>query len=80
MILQFALIRIALNVYHTCLFFQCLTPVFSCDGLDISTVERLGNQKDGYDVIQNRLVGFSGTQCGFCTPGFVMYVILYYNL
>lgn len=46
--------------------------MYACDGLDITTVEALGNQKKGYDKIQQTLVKYGGTQCGFCTPGFIM--------
>jgi len=51
---------------------SCLIPVFSCDGWNISTVESLGNQKDGYHPVQEQIVKFGGTQCGYCTPGMVM--------
>ncbi|OXA54699.1 Xanthine dehydrogenase [Folsomia candida] len=51
---------------------SCMTPVLSCDGWEITTVEGLGNKKDGYHPIQQQIVKFSATQCGFCTPGMVM--------
>jgi len=41
---------------------QCITPVYGCNGWDITTVEGLGNKEEGYSVIQNRLVNFHGTQ------------------
>eukprot|EP00850_Spirogloea_muscicola_P013117 SM000087S23399 [mRNA] locus=s87:562705:572069:+ [translate_table: standard] len=51
---------------------SCLRPLCSMDGLAVTTVEGVGSQASGLSDLQKRLVQHNGTQCGFCTPGFVM--------
>jgi len=38
----------------------------------VTTSEGIGNIKDGYHPVQQRLSGFHASQCGFCTPGMCM--------
>ncbi|XP_075976602.1 uncharacterized protein LOC142976904 isoform X2 [Anticarsia gemmatalis] len=51
---------------------SCLVSILSCHEWDIKTTEGIGNRKDGYHPIQTTLAAFNGTQCGYCTPGWVM--------
>ncbi|KAB1226907.1 Benzaldehyde dehydrogenase (NAD(+)) [Morella rubra] len=54
---------------------SCLTLLCSINGCSVTTTEGLGNSKDGFHPIHQRLAGFHASQCGFCTPG--MCVSLY---
>ncbi len=51
---------------------SCLHPVAQLDGAAVVTVEGLGSVAHGLHPIQRAIVQENGTQCGFCTPGFVM--------
>ncbi len=49
----------------------CLMPLANAQGRHIVTVEGL-NLPDQLNRVQQAMVQNSGTQCGFCTPGFVV--------
>ncbi|MEU8222630.1 FAD binding domain-containing protein [Kribbella sp. NPDC048915] len=48
----------------------CLLPVAALDGQELVTSEGLGSPDDLHPV-QRELAVRGGSQCGFCTPGFV---------
>lgn len=50
----------------------CIRFLASCHGCHIVTVEHLKGPDGGLHPIQKAMVENHGTQCGFCTPGFVM--------
>ena len=50
----------------------CLTMVGQLDGLGVRTVEGLAVADGALHPVQAAFVAAGGTQCGFCTPGFVM--------
>jgi xanthine dehydrogenase small subunit len=49
---------------------SCLTPLGNVQGRHIVTIE--GLQKDKMSPVQQAMINNAATQCGFCTPGFVM--------
>ncbi|XP_068084723.1 uncharacterized protein [Anabrus simplex] len=51
---------------------SCLLPVYSCIGKSITTVEGIGSRRSGLSQEQRNLADFSGSQCGYCSPGMVM--------
>lgn len=51
---------------------SCLRPICALDGMVVTTTEGIGNVHDGLDPAQYCIAKENGTQCGFCTPGFVM--------
>lgn len=48
----------------------CLVPVAALDGQEVVTAEGLGDPGDLHPV-QRELAERGGSQCGYCTPGFV---------
>ncbi|GAA0537681.1 FAD binding domain-containing protein [Chitinophaga japonensis] len=52
-------------------FTSCLTPLGNVHGRHVVTIEGI-NPEEGLNPIQQAMYAESATQCGFCTPGFVM--------
>lgn len=50
----------------------CITPVSSLAGKLLITAEGLAEPGGGLHPVQRAMVEEHGSQCGFCTPGFVM--------
>ncbi|HLM61372.1 MAG TPA: FAD binding domain-containing protein [Pyrinomonadaceae bacterium] len=51
---------------------SCLMPLANADGKHIVTVEGINKPNNELTEVQNAMIENSGTQCGFCTVGFVM--------
>ncbi|MBK9072248.1 MAG: FAD binding domain-containing protein [Myxococcales bacterium] len=49
----------------------CIMRVANCDGASIVTVEALGSS-EALGPVQQAICDANGSQCGFCTPGFVV--------
>ncbi len=49
---------------------SCLVPAAALDGQEVVTAEGLGTSGDLHPV-QRELADRGGSQCGYCTPGFV---------
>ena len=50
----------------------CIRFLGSLDGCHVVTVEHIAARDGALHPVQRALVDFHGSQCGFCTPGFVM--------
>jgi len=50
----------------------CLMPVCALHGMAVVTVEGIGSTRTRLHPVQERIAKAHGSQCGFCTPGFVM--------
>ena len=48
----------------------CITFLYTLNGKQLVTIEHLGNRS--LHPVQKAMVDYHGSQCGFCTPGFVM--------
>ncbi|MEP7037468.1 MAG: FAD binding domain-containing protein, partial [Acidobacteriota bacterium] len=51
---------------------SCLMPLANANGKHIVTVEGINKPNNELTEVQQAIVDESGTQCGFCTVGFVM--------
>ena len=50
----------------------CIRFLGSLDATHVVTIEHLAGRDGSLHPVQQALVDFHGSQCGFCTPGFVM--------
>lgn len=51
---------------------SCLLPLANVQGKHIVTVEGINTERGQLTLVQEALAEEGGSQCGFCTPGFVM--------
>jgi xanthine dehydrogenase small subunit len=58
---------------------SCIQFVPTLDGKELITVESLKRPEGALHPVQQALVDCHGSQCGFCTPGFVMSLFALYK-
>jgi len=51
---------------------SCITFLPALNGKQLILIENLTSESGKLHSVQNAMVNFHGSQCGFCTPGFVM--------
>ena len=54
---------------------SCLLFLPQLDGKSLRTVEGVADESGTLHPVQRRMVEYHGSQCGFCTPGFVMSMV-----
>src|ERR1051325_4722429 len=57
----------------------CIQLLGQVDGCEVITVEDLADTNGALHPVQAALVEHHGSQCGFCTPGFVMALFAMYQ-
>ena len=57
----------------------CIQFLPTLDGKALFTVESLSSGKGGLHPVQQAMVDHHGSQCGFCTPGFIMSMFALYQ-
>ncbi len=57
----------------------CILFLPMLDGMTLYTVESLSPSEGPLHPVQQAMVDLSGSQCGFCTPGFVMSLYAHYR-
>ena len=58
---------------------SCIQFVPTLDGKELITVESLRGENGALHPVQQAMVDCHGSQCGFCTPGFVMSLFALYK-
>ena len=58
---------------------SCILLLGMIDGTEIVTVEDLASSNGGLHPVQRAMVDLHASQCGFCTPGFVMSLFTLYH-
>ena len=58
---------------------SCISFLPSINGKHLILVENLISQENQLHPIQEAMVKFHGSQCGFCTPGFIMSLFAMYK-
>ena len=58
---------------------SCILLLGMIDGAEIVTVEDLASSDGGLHPVQRAMVDLHASQCGFCTPGFVMSLFALYH-
>ena len=58
---------------------SCIAFVPSLEGKQLLIVEDLMSKNGSLHPVQNAMVKYHGSQCGFCTPGFVMSLFAMYK-
>ena len=53
---------------------SCLTLALQAEGSDVTTIEGISQQEEdgALHPVQQAFVDLGASQCGFCTPGFIM--------
>src|SRR3546814_9283949 len=57
----------------------CILFVHQLDGKALFTVDDLANTDGSLHPVQQAMVDSHASQCGFCTPGFVMSLFAYFR-
>jgi xanthine dehydrogenase YagR molybdenum-binding subunit len=56
---------------------SCTLPACALDGAEVRTVENMG--EGGLHPVQKAFLAHDGLQCGYCTPGFIVESISFYD-
>jgi xanthine dehydrogenase small subunit len=62
--------RISHDAANACILFL---PML--DGMVVTTIEHITGPNDELHPVQNAMINYHGSQCGFCTPGFVISMV-----